>query len=122
MFLDSISWLFPIELFLDATLYVAPPPIDVFDCMLAFKLFCILLATGVLDLVLSAPTTGCLEPALGVVIVFDGGTAVLAVGLTPVPVVLPTGLTFFSNSTNFRSISSKAYLRSTISASFSFCF
>jgi hypothetical protein len=122
-FLDYRSWLLSIELPLDAPLVVFPPVADAFDTMLAFRLFYILLPTGVLDLVRSAPMTGCFEPALGVVIVFDGGTVVLAVVLPAVaPAAFPTGFTFFSSSVNFLSISTKAYLRSIISASFSFYF
>jgi hypothetical protein len=68
---------------------------------------------------------GVLELPLGVVTAdpfYATPTLVVVVAVLPTYLVDAAGLTFFSSSWNFLSISSNAYFNTTISASFSFCF
>jgi hypothetical protein len=99
--------------------------------------FCILLDVGVLDLylasymLLAAPVAGALEEPLWVdaaelVVLLTAPALAVDVPAPVRPAVLAPAaelvvLVFFSSSVNLRSISSKAYLRTSISASFSLC-
>ena len=109
---------------------LAPEPIlfvaTLDDCMELLSELIILLATGVFDRCLpscdAVPALGVLEFPLGVTI-FEAAVVLPAAVLVPAAVLLlaTEGFSFLSKSWNLRSISNIAYLRTTISASFSFC-